>query len=83
MLDVACGTGTRLAAQRANCGRVVRLDLNVGMLAVAQTVPVTGALVEWQEGSALNLPFDDRSFDLVLCQLGLQFFRTARSPFGR
>lgn len=26
------------------------------------------------EGSALNLPFDGGSFDVVLCQLGLQFF---------
>jgi SAM-dependent methyltransferase len=30
--------------------------------------------IEWIEGSALDLPFDDGSFDLVLCQLGLQFF---------
>ena len=76
LLDVACGTGVvaRLAAERMRTGRVVGLDLNEGMLAVARSVPVTGAPIEWREGSALSLPFEDRSFDLVLCQLGVQFF---------
>jgi SAM-dependent methyltransferase len=30
--------------------------------------------VDWIEGSALDLPFPAGSVDLVLCQLGLQFF---------
>jgi ubiquinone/menaquinone biosynthesis C-methylase UbiE len=76
VLDIACGTGavTRLAALRMMSGRVVGLDLNPGMLGVARSVPDNGAPIEWVEGSALSLPFDDRSFDVVLCQLGLQFF---------
>lgn len=75
VLDIACGTGavTRLAAQRTT-GRVVGLDYNRGMLAVARSVRTTGAAIEWTEGSALSLPFVEGSFDLVLCQLGLQFF---------
>lgn len=76
VLDVACGTGivARLAAQRMTRGRIVGLDLNSGMLAVARSARQPGAPIEWIEGSVLDLPFDDRSFDLVLCQLGLQFF---------
>lgn len=76
ILDVACGTGVvaRLAAERIGTGRIVGLDLNDGMLAVARSVPTKGAPIEWREGSALSLPFDNGSFDLVLCQLGLQFF---------
>lgn len=77
VLDVACGTGavTRLAIERATRGRVVGLDFNSGMLDVARTIGVHGASrIEWFEGSALELPFDDGSFDIVLCQLGLQFF---------
>jgi ubiquinone/menaquinone biosynthesis C-methylase UbiE len=76
VLDVACGTGVvaRLAAERMARGRVVGLDLNSGMLAVARSAPHSGLPIEWIEGSVLSLPFDDGSFDLVLCQLGLQFF---------
>jgi ubiquinone/menaquinone biosynthesis C-methylase UbiE len=56
-------------------GRIVGLDINDGMLAVARSIPMGGGpLVEWMEGSALQLPFPEDAFDLVLCQLGLQFF---------
>lgn len=74
-LDIACGTGavTRLVAARMKRGRIVGLDFNAGMLAVARSVP-GAASIEWFQGSALSLPFSDRSFDLVTCQLGLQFF---------
>jgi len=77
VLDVACGTGVvaRLAAQRMGTGRVVGLDINSGMLAVARSLPrVAGPPIEWQEGSVLGMPFPDAAFDVVLCQLGLQFF---------
>ena len=95
VLDIACGTGfvARLAAKRMAHGHVTGLDLNKGMLAVARTLPSNGAEVSWIEGSALNLPFPAEKFDLVLCQLGLQFFpdqgralreiRRVLSPSGR
>lgn len=73
VLDVACGTGVvaRLAEQRGHVGRLVGIDLNSAMLAIARRKS-TG--IAWIEGSALDLPFDNNSFDAVLCQLGLQFF---------
>lgn len=76
VLDVACGTGavTRLAAGKIADGRIVGLDYNAGMLVVARSIRATQAPIEWIEGSALNLPFPAGTFDLVLCQLGLQFF---------
>jgi ubiquinone/menaquinone biosynthesis C-methylase UbiE len=77
VIDVACGTGVvaRLAAERVGPdGRVVGLDLNPGMLAVARGLPVAGAPVGWVQASAGRLPFQDGSFDLACCQLGLQFF---------
>jgi len=78
VLDVACGTGVlaRLAAERVGTGgRVAALDLNPGMLATARSLaPVAGAPIEWHQGSALALPFPDAAFDIVFCQLGLQFF---------
>jgi ubiquinone/menaquinone biosynthesis C-methylase UbiE len=81
VLDVACGTGVvaRLAAARVGGGgNVVGLDLNPGMLAVAASIgpktPATSASITWREASATKMPFTDASFDIVYCQLGLQFF---------
>jgi ubiquinone/menaquinone biosynthesis C-methylase UbiE len=74
---VACGTGivARLAANRVRAGRIVGLDINSGMLATARSVTQrNGPSIEWCVASALDMPFPDRAFDLVLCQLGLQFF---------
>ena len=76
VLDVACGTGivTRLAARRVGgTGRVVGLDISPSMLAMARAAALRAA-IEWQEGSATELPFPDGAFDLVLCQQGLQYF---------
>jgi ubiquinone/menaquinone biosynthesis C-methylase UbiE len=78
VLDLACGTGViaRLAAERVGtAGAVVGLDLNPGMIELARSLPTpTGAAIEWQVGSALELPFANATFDLLLCQQGLQFF---------
>ena len=76
-LDVACGTGivARFAAAAMGTGHVTGLDINKGMLAVARSRSAgSGLNIEWHEASALDLPFPDSSFDLILCQLGLQFF---------
>lgn len=81
ILDVACGTGivARIVANRVGpTGAVVGVDLNPGMLKVAQMVWPTsshsGVPVQWQEASADNLPFTNDSFNVAYCQLGLQFF---------
>jgi ubiquinone/menaquinone biosynthesis C-methylase UbiE len=78
VLDVACGTGVvaRVAAQRVGPeGRVIGIDLNPGMIAVARSLPIPGsAPMEWLERSALDLGVADASIDAVLCQQGLQFF---------
>ena len=74
VLDVACGTGatTREAASRVQPnGRIVGLDRNDGMLALARS---RSPEIEWTEGMAEALPFADNSFDIVLCQFGLMFF---------
>jgi ubiquinone/menaquinone biosynthesis C-methylase UbiE len=76
VLDVACGTGvvTRLAAERVGAGGVVAgLDVNPGMLAVARSQTPPGVSIDWYEASAESMPLPDEAFDVVLCQLGLQF----------
>ena len=53
VLDVACGTGVvaRAAAERVgSAGRVIGVDLNSGMIAVARSLPIrVGASIEWVE----------------------------------
>jgi ubiquinone/menaquinone biosynthesis C-methylase UbiE len=44
------------------------------MLEVAASLPTSGAPLAWQQGTAEELPYPDGSFDVVCCQLGLQFF---------
>ena len=73
VLDVACGPG--LVANRVNqvSGKlcmVTGIDLNEGMLNIARRNPT----IEWHQGSATELPFGESSFDVVLCQQGLQYF---------
>lgn len=78
VLDLACGTGV-VARQVAPLvgaeGAVVALDMNPAMLAVARARPApSGATIQWQEGNAMALPFQEGGFDVVLCQHGLSFF---------
>ena len=79
VLDVACGTGALAlaAADRVGSGgRVVALDPNLEMLAVARHKSGT---VEWREGVAESLPFADGNFDAVVSQFGLMFFNDPAS----
>ncbi len=74
VLDVACGTGVlaRKAAERVGPdGSVIGLDLNDGMLAVARK---RAPQIEWRQGKAEALPFEDNAFDAVVSQFGLMFF---------
>lgn len=77
VLDAACGTGivTRLIAERfGNIRSIVGMDLNPGMLDVARAnTPKTGVPIEWKQGDLCALPFPDNSFDVVLCNQGMQF----------
>jgi ubiquinone/menaquinone biosynthesis C-methylase UbiE len=77
VLDVACGTGvvTRLAAERVGGeGSVAGSDVNPGMLAVARAAVPSDSAITWYETGAEAMPLADGAFDVVLCQMGLQFF---------
>lgn len=78
VLDVACGTGVvaRHAAPRVgDTGSVVGLDINEGMLAVAErTAAEVQPAIEWRQGDVTDLPFSVEYFDVVFCQQALQFF---------
>ena len=87
VLDIASGTGVvaRAAARRAGCdGQVVASDVSGPMLARSAAVeaPSSAARIECREASADALPFEDGSFDVVLCQQGLQFFPARAAAVG-
>jgi demethylmenaquinone methyltransferase/2-methoxy-6-polyprenyl-1,4-benzoquinol methylase len=71
-LDVACGSG-KLTAQLASIagakGRVVGLDFSPQMLEVARREHPG---IEFVEGDAQKLPFDDESFDVSTIAFGLR-----------
>jgi ubiquinone/menaquinone biosynthesis C-methylase UbiE len=79
VLDVASGLGpvARLAAAAAGpAGRVVASDISAAMLdaAAARPVPSGWAPIEYRQCPASAIAAADDSFDVVLCQQGLQFF---------
>ncbi len=59
------------------------LDLNEAMLEEAKRLPLPpGLTLDWRQGSALALPFADGTYDVVLCQQGLQFFPDRLKALG-
>lgn len=81
VLDVACGTGVaaRLAAEQVRPGGVVAgLDPNPGMLGVARSVAPPELGIEWHQAAAESMPLPDGAFDVVLCQMSLQFMSDRR-----
>jgi demethylmenaquinone methyltransferase/2-methoxy-6-polyprenyl-1,4-benzoquinol methylase len=70
-LDVACGSGKLTAelAKLAGRGRVVGVDFSARMLEIARRAHPQ---IEFIEGDALNLPFDDASFDASTIAFGLR-----------
>jgi ubiquinone/menaquinone biosynthesis C-methylase UbiE len=78
VLDIACGTGVvtrQAAAVTGVSGQIVGLDVNAGMLDMARQIsPPEGTAITWHEGNVTGMPFPDASFDVILCQQGLQYF---------
>jgi ubiquinone/menaquinone biosynthesis C-methylase UbiE len=77
VLETAAGTGvlTRaIVAKLAHQARIVATDLNQPMLDRAAAREQTPGRVIWRQADALALPFEDQSFDAVVCQFGAMFF---------
>ena len=77
VLELACGTGIvtlRLRDRLGSRAKLVATDLNEAMMGYASGKFGAEAAVEWKQVDAIDLPFDDQSFDAVVCQFGLMFF---------
>jgi SAM-dependent methyltransferase len=76
VLEIAAGTGVAsraLALALPRGAHLVATDLNEEMLEHAAALP-TAQPVEWRQADAMDLPFADASFDVVVCQFGVMFF---------
>jgi ubiquinone/menaquinone biosynthesis C-methylase UbiE len=72
VLDVGCGTGSLAMLIRARCpgAEVVGIDPDPKALAIARAkAERAGETIEWQQGFADALPFEDASFDRVVSSL--------------
>jgi ubiquinone/menaquinone biosynthesis C-methylase UbiE len=84
VLEIAAGTGvvTRvLASVLPEKVIIVATDLNQPMLDQAIAVG-TRRVVEWRQANAMDLPFEDDTFDAVVCQFGVMFFPDKARAFA-
>jgi SAM-dependent methyltransferase len=76
VLEVAAGTGVVTRAMAKTLLPQVELvatDLNQPMLDRGAAIG-TQRPVRWQQADAMQLPFEDAGFDVVVCQFGVMFF---------
>jgi len=69
VLDTCCGTGDLAIACLAEGGEVTGLDFSERMLERARA---KSDQVEWMQGDALALPFEDGSFDAATVGFGVR-----------
>jgi ubiquinone/menaquinone biosynthesis C-methylase UbiE len=77
VLETAAGTGVvarALAPLLGERAHYVVSDLNQPMLDRAASRQGPHGRIVWRQADALKLPFEDSSFDTVLCQFGAMFF---------
>jgi ubiquinone/menaquinone biosynthesis C-methylase UbiE len=72
VLELAAGTGvlTRRLVRLLPEAAIVATDLNEAMVSLGQELVPEA---EWQPVDAMSLPYDDASFDVVVCQFGVMF----------
>ncbi|MEO5974308.1 MAG: class I SAM-dependent methyltransferase, partial [Ilumatobacteraceae bacterium] len=76
VLEIAAGTGvvTRaMASVLPESVSIVATDLNQPMIDHASALG-TKRPVQWRQADAMRLPFEDATFDAVVCQFGAMFF---------
>ncbi|NBE56753.1 class I SAM-dependent methyltransferase [Streptomyces boluensis] len=74
VLDIAAGTGNAAIPAAATGAEVVAVDLTPELFEAGRRLAAErGAAVDWREGDAEALPFDDATFDTVLSCVGIMF----------
>jgi SAM-dependent methyltransferase len=74
VLDVACGTGNATIPAAQAGAEATGLDLTPSLLEAGRAeAKEAGVEIEWVEGDAEQLPFEDGSFDAVISVFGCMF----------
>ena len=80
VLDVACGAGNATIPAAKTGARVTGIDLTPALLEAGEAAAKeAGVEIEWIEGDAQKLPFDDASFDAVTSVFGCMFVPDQRA----
>ncbi|MFG2576910.1 class I SAM-dependent methyltransferase [Streptomyces sp. NPDC048481] len=81
VLELAAGTGALTSAllTAVPTASVVASDLNEAMVAAGSAREPRAT---WRQADAQRLPFEDGSFDLVVCQFGVMFFPDRPAAYG-
>lgn len=84
ILEIAAGTGVLTRAMSSTLpasSSIVATDLNQPMIDHASSIG-TGRPVEWRQADAASLPFEEGTFDAVVCQFGVMFFPDKPAAFS-
>ena len=76
VLEIACGTGIlteQLRRALPGAAALTATDLNAPMIEHARS-KLGDAGITWRAADGTRLPFEDRAFDVVVCQFGYMFF---------
>jgi ubiquinone/menaquinone biosynthesis C-methylase UbiE len=83
VLDVACGAGNATIPAAQTGAHLTGLDLTPELLEAGRAAAAdAGVEIEWIEGDAEQLPFEDASFDVVLSVFGCMFAPDHRKTAG-
>ena len=83
VLETAAGTGilTQALVQALPAEvAIMATDLNQPMIDRARAKSA-GPRIAWQPADAMQLPFPNESFDLIVCQFGVMFFPDKQASF--
>ncbi|MBN3521085.1 methyltransferase domain-containing protein [Algoriphagus lutimaris] len=84
VLEIGCGSGrltNHLVNSLSQTAKLTALDINSNMIAVAKE-KVQSYQVEFVHGDAQEMPFEDNTFDFVVCQFGFMFLPNKQKGFN-
>lgn len=83
LLELACGTGilTRLLATALPHTSITASDIQPDALQLARQKMRDQSSVQWEVIDATRLPMEDETFDVVVCQFGVMFFKDKPEAF--